>query len=90
MPAHLESTDRAMKAEKARFGKDRRARTDDQDQEGLPKGHEVTSAAAPGASQTNRWRARVNAAVVLKKQGQPKSLEKKQDKAKRSGRAARP
>ncbi|CAM9757583.1 unnamed protein product, partial [Pylaiella littoralis] len=69
MPAHLESTDRAMKAEKARFRKDAQARRmGDKDLEGSPEDQEVTSAAAPGASQKNRWRARVNAAVVLKKQ----------------------
>lgn len=89
MPAHLESTDRAMKAEKARLGKDRGARMDDQDREGSPEDQEVTNAATPGASQTNRWRARVNAAVVLKNQGQPKSLKEQRDKAKRAERAAR-
>lgn len=90
MPAHLESTDRAMKAEKARLRKDAQARRmGDKDLEGSPEDQEVTSAAAPGASQKNRWRARVNAAVVLKKQGEPKSLEIHDENAKRTGRAAR-
>lgn len=62
MPAHLESTDRALKAEKARVGQDRRARMEDQD-----KDRDISSdVAAPGASPRKRWRARMNAAVILK------------------------
>lgn len=89
MPAHLESTDRAMKAERVRLGKDRRARMDDQDQSGPPEDQEATGAVAPGESQKNRWRPRVSADVVLKKKGQPKSLKQTKHNAKRTGRASR-
>lgn len=59
MPAHLESTDRAMKAEKARAGQDRRARMEDEDKD----------IAAPAVNPRRRWRARMNAALILKQKG---------------------
>lgn len=62
MPAHLESTDRAMKAEKARVGQDRRARMDDQETDRSV----FSGVIAPASSPRKRWRARVNAAVILK------------------------
>lgn len=62
MPAHLESTDRAMKAEKARIGHDRRARMEDQDKDR----NIISDVAAPGPSPKTKWRARMNAAVTLK------------------------
>lgn len=63
MPAHLESTNRAMKAEKARIGQDRRARMEDQDNDRDMISDDVASSSA---SPRNRWRARMNAAVTLK------------------------
>lgn len=61
MPAHLESTDRAMKAEKARTGQDRRPRMEDQDKDR----NILSDVATPGASPKKKWRARMNAAVIL-------------------------
>lgn len=62
MPAHLESTDSAMKAEYSTTGKDRRARMEDQD-----KDHSIVSdVAASGVSPRQKWRARMSAAVILK------------------------
>lgn len=60
MPAHLESTDRAMKAEKARIGQDRQAtRMEDQDKDDR---NDVAASDGP----KKQWRARMNAAVILK------------------------
>lgn len=62
MPAHLESTDRAMRAEQASKGNDRQARMEDQDKDR----NTITPVAAPSASPRQRWRARMDAAVILK------------------------
>lgn len=66
MPAHLESTDRALKAEQNGVGQDRRDRTIDEDQDGQQDRKMVSDVTAPGVKD-KRWRTRVKAAVVLKK-----------------------
>ncbi|CAM9888831.1 unnamed protein product [Ectocarpus sp. 12 AP-2014] len=73
MPAHLESTDNAMKAEEARVRPRRQARTARQDQDGpeedvSAEDQENAPAPTPTASRSRAWRARVDAAMVFKKE----------------------
>lgn len=93
MPAHLESTDRAMNADKARVRQIRNPRTarkEDRDgsehdmpQEGEERAVETATSPSKG------WRARVNAAVVLKKQGKHKKQESAGKNVRVSGEVAR-
>jgi len=75
MPAHLESTDRALKAEQSGVGQGRRDRMVDEDQDGQQDTRKVVSdsVTAAGVSQDKQWRTRVKAAVVLKKEGKKTS-----------------
>lgn len=73
MPAHLESTDRAMKIDKARIRQIRKSRkTSQEDQDGSEHDmsqDEEAHAAVSAKTRSTAWRARVNAAVTLKNQG---------------------
>ncbi|CAM9315300.1 unnamed protein product, partial [Scytosiphon promiscuus] len=84
MPAHLENTDRAMKADKARV---RRIRTSqsagEEDQEGEER------AAVPETTPSKAWRTRVNAAITLKKQGRRKKDDSVRGKVRVIGELAR-
>ncbi len=75
MPAHLESTDRALKAEQSGISQGRRDRMVDEDQDGQQDHRKVDSESvtAPGVGQDKRWRTRVKAAIVLKKESKKKS-----------------
>jgi len=81
MPAHLESTDRALKAEQSGVGQGGRDRIVDEDQDGQQDHRKVVSeVTTPGVSQDKRWRTRVKAAVVLKKEGKQKAEPGKEPK----------
>ncbi|CAM9120166.1 unnamed protein product [Ectocarpus fasciculatus] len=92
MPAHLESTDNAIKAEEARVRQRRQARTARQDQHGAEgdtpaEDQESAPAPKPTASRSKAWRARVDAAMVLKKERKRDPHEKTRERIDPSGTA---